>query len=129
MKQMMKKQLMLFSIIALFAFCCNGLAQEMPVETAEADENLTEEGLREVKEVITAEVLDHKVAPGETIVIISKKYLLQPQDIYEFNPKAVAGLAADMVLKLPAEKIKAKLKPEQQSSIRQEQVEIIKKYD
>lgn len=113
----MRKKLMLFSTIALFAFCGTVKAQEDEAE------------FKIVKEVKETSVLNHKVEAGETIMLIAKKYLVRPVDIYEINPGIAEGISPDMIVKIPAEKIKIKLKPEQKNNIRTEQVAIIKKYD
>lgn len=44
----------------------------------------------------------HKVAKGETITSISKKYLVTPHDIYRLNPDAKNGLKLDSVLLIPS---------------------------
>jgi hypothetical protein len=43
----------------------------------------------------------HSVMQGETVMLICKKYLIKPDDIYKLNPDAVHGISANMVLKLP----------------------------
>ncbi|MFP5436244.1 MAG: LysM peptidoglycan-binding domain-containing protein [Bacteroidia bacterium] len=44
----------------------------------------------------------HKVAKGETITSISKKYLVTPYDIYRLNPDAKNGLKVDSILLIPS---------------------------
>lgn len=102
------KKLMVFGVIAFFAFSYSSFAQD-----EENDDAL------QTNEV---NVLDHKVSMGETVMMISKKYMVKPQDIYEINPEAVNGLQSNMTVKIPADKIKAKLKPEQQNNIHKEYV-------
>lgn len=127
----MKKQFVMFSLFAITAFCFNGNAQDTLGASAgvEASGEDNEEGLREVKEVVVAPVLEHKVSTGETVLMIARRYMLLPKDIYDFNPAAVHGLTSNMVLKLPADKMKKKLKPEQENLITQQQIEIVRKYD
>lgn len=48
----------------------------------------------------------HTVALGETVFLIAKKYMILPKDIYEFNPDAVEGISANMVLIIPIERKK-----------------------
>lgn len=48
--------------------------------------------------------LTHKVTPGEQIIMISKKYLVDPQDIYKYNKGAVDGISAGMTLMIPLHK-------------------------
>lgn len=57
----------------------------------------------------------HRVALGETMVMIAKKYMVTPHDIYELNPDAVNGLNAGMGLKIPLDK-KVKVEHEKASS-------------
>lgn len=106
----MKKKLLVFSIIALFVFCIKANAQES-----------------EVKE--KKEVLSHTVELGETVMMIAKKYLVRPKDIYDLNPDAVEGIHQNMVLKIPADKIKVKLSPEQKNKIKTEIVTIKGNFD
>jgi LysM repeat protein len=46
----------------------------------------------------------HKVTPGEQIIMISKKYLVDPQDIYKYNKGAVDGISAGTTLMIPLHK-------------------------
>jgi LysM repeat protein len=108
----MRKKL-LFGIIALFAFVNISLAQD----------NTPEEIKKEEKEV-----LPHTVEMGETVMMISKKYMIRPTDIYDINPDAVHGIQPNMILKIPADKIKKKLSDEQKSKIRKEWVPVKEEY-
>lgn len=47
------------------------------------------------------EIISHKVALGETMLMISKKYLVSPTEIYRLNKKAVDGISEGMVLYIP----------------------------
>lgn len=47
------------------------------------------------------EIITHKVALGETMLMISKKYLVNPAEIYKLNKNAIDGISAGMVLKIP----------------------------
>ncbi len=47
------------------------------------------------------EVINHRVALGETVVLLAKKYVIRPSDIYEFNPDAVEGISPGIILKIP----------------------------
>ena len=47
------------------------------------------------------ELVSHKVALGETIALISKKYKVKPSDIYEYNPDATQGVTQNVVLHIP----------------------------
>jgi hypothetical protein len=105
MKKVMKKKLLL-NIIALFVFSFYGFSQEEKEEMA---------------------ILNHKVELGETVMMIAKKYVIKPQEIYDINPDAVEGIHQHMVLKIPVDKMKAKLKPEQQTKVVTELVTVRKK--
>lgn len=48
--------------------------------------------------------IDHKVTMGEKIIMISKKYMVDPKDIYKYNEEAVNGVDAGIVLKIPLHK-------------------------
>lgn len=48
--------------------------------------------------------IDHKVTMGEKIIMISKKYMVDPKDIYKYNEEAVNGVEAGVVLKIPLHK-------------------------
>lgn len=43
----------------------------------------------------------HSVKQGETVMLISRKYLVKPEEIYKLNPDAVNGISANTILKLP----------------------------
>ncbi len=50
--------------------------------------------------------IDHYVMAGEQVMMISKKYMVDPKDIYKYNADAVNGLAKGTVLKIPLHKSK-----------------------
>lgn len=47
------------------------------------------------------EIISHKVALGETMLMISKKYLVSPTEIYRLNKKAIDGISEGMILYIP----------------------------
>lgn len=47
------------------------------------------------------EIISHRVALGETMLMISKKYLVSPTEIYRLNKKAIDGISEGMVLYIP----------------------------
>ena len=47
------------------------------------------------------EIITHKVALGETILMISKKYLVIPTEIYKLNKEAIDGISPGMILNIP----------------------------
>ncbi len=52
--------------------------------------------------------IDHKVIQGEQMAMISRKYLIDPKEIYLYNNDAVNGIHAGVVLKIPLHKSKKK---------------------
>lgn len=46
----------------------------------------------------------HKVAMGETVMLIARKYRVTPQDIYDLNPDAVKGINSNTMLTIPSSK-------------------------
>uniref|UniRef100_UPI0030EB74C0 LysM peptidoglycan-binding domain-containing protein n=1 Tax=uncultured Flavobacterium sp. TaxID=165435 RepID=UPI0030EB74C0 len=47
------------------------------------------------------EIVTHKVALGETMLMISKKYLVSPTEIYRLNKKAIDGISEGTILYIP----------------------------
>lgn len=47
------------------------------------------------------EIVTHKVALGETILMISKKYLVSPTEIYRLNKKSIDGISEGTILYIP----------------------------
>lgn len=52
-------------------------------------------------EMQNVKIVNHQVMMGETIRMISKKYLVPPSDIYKLNKSAVDGITAGQILKIP----------------------------
>lgn len=49
----------------------------------------------------SVEMITHKVELGETMLMISKKYLVDPAEIYKLNKHAINGVSEGMVLEIP----------------------------
>lgn len=47
------------------------------------------------------DIISHQVKLGESIRLISKKYLVDPAEIYKLNKFAVEGISEGMVLRIP----------------------------
>lgn len=47
------------------------------------------------------DIIDHQVKLGESVRLLSKKYLVDPSEIYKLNKFAVDGISEGMVLKIP----------------------------
>jgi LysM repeat protein len=60
-------------------------------------------------------LVTHRVEQGETVMLLCKKYLITPTDIYKYNPDAVEGISYNMVLQIPVDK-KLALKPKQKTN-------------
>lgn len=50
------------------------------------------------------EMVSHTVQMGETVRMLSKKYLVNPSEIYRYNKFAVDGISNGMVLQIPVPK-------------------------
>ena len=50
------------------------------------------------------DIIDHQVQLGESVRLLSKKYLVDPSEIYKLNKFAVEGISQGMVLKIPVPK-------------------------
>lgn len=88
----MKKKY-LFLVLCTFFYVSIGVAQEVKktaIEPAVSDTPTEDE-----------ELVSHKVMMGETIMMIAKKYKIKPKDIYEYNPDATEGIAANNLLQIP----------------------------
>ncbi|MXN92938.1 LysM peptidoglycan-binding domain-containing protein [Flavobacterium sp. Sd200] len=80
--------------------CTGAFAQEQTNQAANAPETTGyQKKMLEPKE--GEEFLNHTVELGETVMLISKKYKVKPQDIYEYNPEAAQGIGASAVLQIP----------------------------
>ncbi|MES2484871.1 MAG: LysM domain-containing protein [Bacteroidota bacterium] len=64
----------------------------------------------------TQNIITHNVQVGETVMLICKKYLVAPNDIYKLNPEAIDGISEGMVLNIPADK-KAEVKPQKNRQV------------
>ena len=47
------------------------------------------------------DIVNHEVKLGESVRLLSKKYLVDPTEIYKLNKFAVDGISEGMVLKIP----------------------------
>lgn len=104
----MKKLLLL----ALFAclpynslFAQNNYGNEESDDEYDTEEVYTDD--EEEEEDPDAFFIDHKILPGERMIMISKKYMVDPKDIYEYNEWAVGGYDSKQgggVLKIPLHK-------------------------
>ena len=56
------------------------------------------QGKEKEKEV---DIVNHEVELGESVRLLSKKYLVDPSEIYKLNKFAVDGISQGMVLKIP----------------------------
>lgn len=97
-------------VALLLIISCGAFAQEN-TENEHAENNTATE---------TTTTLQHTVLMGETVMLICKKYVVAPEDIYKLNPEAVNGISPGMVLIIPVDEknaIKpAKTKPKDTST-------------
>lgn len=96
----MKKNL--FTLLCIGILSCNVSAQESTNNTTAS---------------ATVKTTSHKVSLGETMVMIARKYMITPSDIYRENPQAVEGISPGMVLTIPLEKAIAIQEIKKQSHI------------
>lgn len=62
------------------------------------------------------DIIDHKVQLGESVKMISKKYLTDPSEIYRLNKFAVDGIIQGMILKIPVPRKEVAMVEETNSS-------------
>ena len=58
------------------------------------------------------DIVSHQVQLGESVRLISKKYLVDPAEIYKLNKFAVNGVSEGMVLQIPVPRKEVKYVPE-----------------
>lgn len=68
------------------------------------------------------DIVDHQVQFGETVRMISKKYLVDPAEIYKLNKFAVEGISQGMTLKVPVPRKEGQPKKEIEVSDAQDAV-------
>jgi LysM repeat protein len=61
-------------------------------------------GLAQNKKNQEVDIVSHTVQMGETVRMLSKKYLVDPSEIYRLNKFAVNGISQGMVLQIPVPK-------------------------
>lgn len=64
------------------------------------------------------DIINHEVQLGESIRLISKKYLVDPAEIYKLNKFAVEGISAGMVLKIPVPRKEGAIIAQQESEMK-----------
>jgi LysM repeat protein len=62
------------------------------------------------------EIVNHEVQSNESVRALSKKYSVDPADIYKLNRFAVNGISEGMVLQIPVRKKESSSKQEEQST-------------
>ncbi len=65
------------------------------------------------------DIYNHEVQLGESVRMISKKYLVDPSEIYKLNKFAVDGISQGMILKVPVPKKNGAVVSETPSSTNQ----------
>ena len=63
------------------------------------------------------DIINHEVQFGESVRLISKKYLVDPAEIYKLNKFAVEGITQGMILKVPVPHKEEVISAEQQPQI------------
>jgi len=63
--------------------------------------SLFQNGICQSKKNQEVDIVSHTVQLGETVRMLSKKYLVDPSEIYRLNKFAVNGISQGMVLQIP----------------------------
>lgn len=77
------------------------LAEFFLMACANASAATMQMSLQQEQQQANEQVAIHRVKTGETVVLVAKKYMVTPHDIYELNPDAVNGIAAGQGLRIP----------------------------
>jgi len=85
-----------FIFLALCTLLYVNVSTAQEAATVSSDNPAVAEAPKEDEELVS-----HKVMRGETIMMIAKKYKVKPKDIYEYNPDATQGIAANLSLQIP----------------------------
>jgi LysM repeat protein len=78
---------------------------------------------QEKKKEQEVDIVNHKVKLGESVRLLSKKYVVDPSEIYKLNKFAVAGISEGMLLKIPVPRKEGAPVKEQISAEGKENVE------
>lgn len=98
----MKRLILLAAMLFAFHVSAQEDEEELTTSESEMQSDVTSgEGEEEVDP--NAYFIEHKVMMGEKIHMISRKYMVDPFDIYEYND-AVNGVEAGTVLYIPLHK-------------------------
>lgn len=62
------------------------------------------------------DIVNHEVQLGESVRLISKKYLVDPSEIYKLNKFAVNGISQGMVLQIPVPRKEVPMPTEENTS-------------
>jgi LysM repeat protein len=68
------------------------------------------------------DIVNHEVKFGESVRLLSKKYLVDPSEIYKLNKFAVDGISEGMVLKIPVPRKEGAILKEEISNDQKETV-------
>ena len=71
------------------------------------------------------EIVNHEVKSNESVRALSKKYSVDPADIYKLNRFAVNGISEGMVLQIPVRKNESSSKQEVQSTNSSQEVALV----
>ena len=78
------------------------------------------------------DIVNHDVKLGESVRLLSKKYLVDPSEIYKLNKFAVDGISEGMVLKIPIPRkegavLKEEISSDQKETVSEEPVKQVEK--
>jgi len=98
-------------LLIIFLSCFYFATAKAQEATKTIDSEITEQS------AATEEMISHRVMMGENIMMIARKYKVKPSDIYEYNPDAANGIAANQTLQIPTYKALGKKQAKNNNSI------------
>lgn len=104
----MKKKIVRMAFLFLM-MGAGAMAQETEPQTQTEPTQLT--AAEKTTEEENIPTVSHTVQMGETVILICKKYVVSPDDIYKLNPEAIDGITPGMVLRVPSQKKVVAQKP------------------
>ena len=108
------KKLLLLVLFTTFSFSAamaqNNYGDDQNYDNDDDTVEMTDDDMYE-EEDPDAFFIDHKILPGERIIMISRKYMIDPKEIYKYNEWAISGYDTKTgggVLKIPLHKSQKK---------------------
>lgn len=109
------KKILLLVLFTTFSFSAamaqNSYGDDQNYDNDDDTVEMTDEDDMYEEEDPDAFFIDHKILPGERMIMISRKYMIDPKEIYKYNEWAISGYDAKTgggVLKIPLHKSQKK---------------------